>query len=316
MSAGGDPFISLYVLKLWKDRWYNEVDKFYINYNNHSQVPPEVAGEFCKRVVQDPKVHLIYHPRGIGNGAPITEMVKISQTDLVMLLEDDGFIYKPEPVSKAFGQIESDLCDVVGSPRFSCGNEVGEASAKKYGLSYDGYGDQGPNCWPNFFFCKLEDLKKTDLDFASHTWQAGEYCPKLDHTFREINHGDTFVWSCVQLRALGLRFQNIPQYHADPYEPENKNKKEMNWIKETPYWIHGGSLSTSWNGYLDQAPSVDTEGAKREMETRAAFWKICSDAIDGFDGFKQEYQRKLENLIDTHLDRGRVEDKIRIYSSL
>lgn len=92
MSACGDPFIAMFALKLWKERWYDEVDKVYIDYNNNAKVPQEVAGEFLQRVSQDPKVHIIYHPNGIGNGMPITEMTLIAKEDNIMLLEDDGFI--------------------------------------------------------------------------------------------------------------------------------------------------------------------------------------------------------------------------------
>ena len=42
LSAGGDPFLALFAIKLWKERWYDEVDKFWVCYNNHSGVPLEV----------------------------------------------------------------------------------------------------------------------------------------------------------------------------------------------------------------------------------------------------------------------------------
>lgn len=318
LSAGGDPFLSLFVLKLFKERWYNEVDKFYICYNNHAGVPLTVAQEFISRAIEDPKVHLIYHPSGIGNGRPITEMTLIAREDLVMLLEDDGFIFTPGKVNKAFQAIESDLTDMVGSPRFSCGNEIAEASKIKYGLDYSAYGDCGPNFWPNFFFCKRKDLLKTDLDFGSHTFKPDDFSPELNHTFKEINHGDTFVWACIQLRALGLRSQAIPQYHASPTEITDKEKDEMNWINGKPFWIHGGSLSTSWNGYLNNTiPDTSNEGAKMEIETRVAFWQICSDVIEGFDSFKKEYKNGIISLIQrANLEENRIKQKYDLYRDL
>lgn len=320
LSSGGDPFISMLVLKLFQERWYNEVDKFYICYNNHSGVPLEVAQEFISRAIAEPKVELIYHPRGIGNGMPITEMAQIAKEDLVMLLEDDGFIFESGQVDKCFQKIESDLCDVVGSPRGSCGQEVWEASAKKYNLDYSGYGDQGPNVWPNFMFVKRKDLLKTDLDFGSHTWQIGEYSKELDHTFQNINHGDTAVWMCVQLRALGLRFQSVPQHHASPFEIDDQIKEEQNWHPtQQPFkWIHGGSLSSGWGGYLsNQVPDTSNDSAKQEIETRVAFWTIASSVIDGFTEFKYAYQKGIESLIqNADLDRDRIGKKIGIYRAL
>lgn len=320
LSAGGDPFIALMVIKLFQERWYNEVDKFYINYNNHAGVPQDVVSEFVSRVVKDPKIHLIYHPNGIGNGTPITEMTKIAKEDSVLLLEDDGFIFEPGAVNKCFQKIESDLTDIVGSPRFSCGKEIGEASKEKYNLDYSGYGDVGCNWWPNFFFCKREDLLKTDMNFGSITFKPGDYCGELNHTFKEINHGDTFVWACIQLRALGLRSQSVPQHHAGPFEITDKEIGEQNWHPTQSWfpWIHGGSLSAGWGGYLTGSiPDTSNDSAKQEIETRVAFWSICSHIVEGFEEFKKQYKEGIEELtVKGGLDRDRINKKIRVYREL
>lgn len=323
LSSGGDPFLTLFVLKLFKERFYDEVDKFYINYNNHAGVPIEVASELVSLVVKDPKVQLIYHPNGIGNGMPITEMVKIAKEDYIMLLEDDGFIFQPGAINKCFQKIESDLTDIVGSLRFSCGTEIGEASKIKYGLDYSGYGDVGCNWWPNFFFCKREDLLKTDLDFGSHTFKPGDYSDELNYTFKDINHGDTFVWACIQLRALGLRSHSIPQHHASPFEITDKETKEQNWHQTQEWfpWIHGGSLSAGWGGYLSGSiPDTSNDSAKQEIETRVAFWDIVSaDGIrpEGFEDFRREYRAGIRELKDkAGLDNNRIEKKIQIYREL
>lgn len=320
LSAGGDPFITLLAMKLWKKYWYNEVDKFYINYNNHATVPIEIVSEFLATACQDPKVHMIYHPTGIGNGVPITEMVQISHEDLIMLLEDDGFIFTEGAVNRAFQKIESDLTDVVGSERRSCGDEIWDRSQEKYHLDYSSYGDVGPNWWPNFFFCKRSDILKTDMDFGSVAFKPGDYCKELDYTFKDINYGDTFVWMCMQLRALGVRSQNIPQHHASPNELEEKEQGIMNWHpSQQPFeWIHGGSLSSGWNGYLNRLlPDVSNEGAKMEIETRVVFWKIASDVVEGFDDFKVKYREGLENLIEKcELDRNRIQGKYDLYRGM
>lgn len=320
LATAGDPFTTSLVFRLFKTRWYDEADTFYINYNNHCNVPPDVVAEFLSVMSREPKAHLIYHPKGIGNGPPIAEMVHICQQDHILLLEEDGYIFNPGIVNMWFQQIESDLIDAVGSPRFSCGPEIGIASQRKYGLNYGAYGDVGPNFWPNFFFCKKSDLLRTDMDFGSHTWQAGEYCPKLDHTFEQINHGDTFVWMCVQLRALGLRFASTSQHHADPYEVEHMKTKEANWHRLTkPFdWIHAGSLSAGWGGYLSgRVPDVSAEISKLEIETRCAFWKICADVTEGYKDFKQEYLEGIDKLVENaQLSWNRIDEKIAIYRSL
>jgi len=318
ISSCSDPFLLLLVHKLFRERWYEEVDSFLVNINNHCGVPQDVVSELLGRLAQDKKTEIIYHPQGIGNGAPITEMTLISKADTVMLMEDDGFCFTPGVIDQAFQQIESGFSDVVGSPRFSCGVEVGEAAKEKYNLDYSGYGDVGPNLWPNMMFIKRKDLLRTDLDFSSHTWQPGEYSKELDHTFKDINHGDTAVWMCVQLKELGLRFHNIAQYHADPYEIDNKTKKQMNWINGPPTHIHGGSLSAGWNGYLSgRIPEATDDSSIQEMETRVAFWTIASACTDGFEEFKKEYQRGIVQLThDAKLDTRRIEKKMNIYRDL
>jgi hypothetical protein len=161
---------------------------------------------------------------------------------------------------------------------------------------------------------------KTDLDFGSHTWQPGEYCPVLDHTFKEVNHGDTFVWLGLQLRNLGVRFESVPQHKADPYEIENKEKKEMNWhpLTQPFHWIHGGSLSAGWGGYLSgRVPDVSAEISKLEMETRCAFWALCADKTDGFDLFKEEYKLGIADLIkNAELSEERIEAKYKLYKEM
>lgn len=320
LSAGGDPFLALTVLRLWQKHWYEEVDKFYVCYNNHSGVPIDVARVCVGKMMECPKIELVYHPAGIGNGVPITEMTKIAREDLVMLLEDDGFIFSSGIVDDCFKSIERGEFDAVGSPRGSCGTEIWKASQGKYGLDYTTYGDVGPNFWPNFFFCKREDLLKTDMDFGSKRFEAGSYSKELGHTFKEDNYGDTFVWGCMQLRALGLRFRNIPQYHASPTELEDKQKNEGNWVLGPPYWLHGGSLSSGWGGYLGtQTPDVSAPISVLEMESRCAFWRIGAQFVSDqeFETFRFAYLCGIDGLIQrAGLDEGRIQKKYLLYKSL
>ena len=319
MSAGGDPFLTMFVFKLFRERFYSEVDKFYINYNNHAGVPLDVASELIGYLVKEPKVHLIYHPNGIGNGTPITEMTKIAKEDLVLLLEDDGWIWTQGKVRWYFQQIESDLTDVMGSPRFSCGTEIAEALRVKYNIDYTKYGDCGPSAWPNFFFCKREDLLKTDLDFGSKKFEEGVFYKELNHTMVKTEYADTFCWAFYQMRNNGVRFGEIPQYHVSPTEIQDKQKGEMNWWKgQTPHWYHAGSLSSGWNGYLQgNIPDVSTEGAKMEIESRVAGWQLALNYTDGFNVFRVEYQKGIDNLISgAKLDIGRIKEKYDLFENM
>lgn len=317
MSASGDPFILSLLLKLWNERWRDEVDHFYLNINNHCKIPIEPMVELIGNIIKDPKITLIWHPSGIGNGPPQTELLKICNEDLVLLLEDDFYIFESGVVDGFFKRIESGETDILGSPRYAAG-EVAEAAQKKFNLDYSGMGDKGFGWWPCGFYCKREDLLKTDLDFGSKVYKAGEYFKELDHTFVNEAHTDTFTWASVQLRYLGLKDIEIPQNHASPDEIEEYEKRQLKWAGDKPRYIHAGSLSAGWNGYLQgQIPDLSNQNAILEMETRCAFWTIASDVIEGFNEFKRQYQEGIAQLVaQGNLDRNRIDRKIQIYKSL
>lgn len=318
VSSCGDPFLTLLTHRLFRERWYEEADRFYININNHAEVPSGVIGELLQKLSQDPKVHILYHPVGIGNGMPVTEMTLVSREDVIMLLEDDGFIFTSGHVNSCFEQIEKGHYDALGSPRNSCGQEIVDAAIKKYNIDISGYGDKGVTFWPNFFFTKREYLLKTDLNFASKEFAKGVYYKEIDHTMTETQYGDTFVWASLQLRYQGLRFKDIPQFHASPNEIEDHRSRVGNWLNTDPYWIHAGSLSSGWGGYLSgKVPDVSTDIAKQEIESRVAFWIIAQDNAEGFREFKGVYLKGIDQLItNAHLDMDRIGKKVQIYETL
>lgn len=317
LSTCGDPFILLLGIKLWQEHWHDEIDRMYINYNNHCEIPQDVVGECLAELVKDKQIRLIYNPVGSGNGPPQVENLLVAKEDLVLLLEDDFYIYTPGVVDGFFKRIESGECDMLGSRRYTYG-EVADAAQKKYGLDYSGYGDRGFGFWPTGFYAKREDLLKTDLDFGSKQYTKGEYFKELDHTFSETCYTDTFTWASLQLQHMGLTCDNIPQYHADPYEIEQKTASEGNWHDGEPTYIHGGSLSAGWNGYLSgKVPDIQSETNKREIETRCAFWQIACDVTDGFDDFRMDYNLGINQLIDrADLDKDRIKAKYNLYLEL
>lgn len=316
LAASGDPFTLLLGVKLFKERFYDEVDRLYINFNNYVQIPNEAVKECLTKLVEDPKIHLIYHPKGIGHGRPIIELLNVATEDLTLLLEEDFYIFTSGVIDGYFKKIESGECDLLGSPRYTYG-EVADAAKIKYNLDYSGEGDRGFGWWPSGFYCKKNDLLKTDLDFGSTQYNKGQYYPELDHTFSEECYTDTFTWTSLQLRYAGLKSIDIPQYHASPDEIGEKEKREFKWVNN-PTYIHAGSLSAGWNGYLSGIiPDLSNENAILEIETRVAFWTIASDVVEGFEDFKKQYKEGIENLtVNGNLDRDRIAKKIEIYKNL
>ena len=308
LSTCGDVMITSLLLKLWKRSWHNEIEHLYINFNNHCGVPPEVVGEFMENIASDPKITFVYHPTGIGNGPPQVELLKLCNEDNVLLLEDDFFIFEPGVVDGYFKKIESGECDLLGSPRYAYG-EVADAAKSKYNLNYSGVGDKGFGWWPTGFYCKKSDLLKTDLDFGSKAYKKGVFYKELDHTFSEECYTDTFTWTSLQLRYMGLRAIEIPQYHAMPFIADQPTN--------IPY-IHAGSLSAGWGGYLSGiVPDVSNESAKQEMETRCAFWKLALEETEGFTDFSKKYLDGILSLIlNAKLDAARIDRKRIAYRNL
>jgi hypothetical protein len=318
LSAGGDVFLADFTATLWNKYWRDEIDTFYIGYNNHAEVPVSVAHEFVRKWEKDPKVRIIYTPHGIGNGNPITQMLLNSKEDSLLLLEDDSYIYTPDIVNTWFTVVEKNMDLVIGSPRYSVG-EVSEAAKRKYVLDYSGVGDKGFGWWPSFFLCKRTDLLKTDLDFGSKKYPKGQYLKELDHEMENDDYTDTFTWTSIQLRYQGLTEFPIPQNHAHPYDLQNVSNKEGMFANGDPKYMHGGSLSSGWGGYLNKkVPPVDTDMQKQDIETRVAFWSIVSDVEGSYDySFKSVYKKAIENLImDAQLNRTRIDNKIQLYKRL
>jgi glycosyltransferase involved in cell wall biosynthesis len=286
----------------------------YILFNN--EMENDYVGELADILRKDPKVSFLYQPFSVGHGEAIRQLLQISMGEYLMLLEDDGFIFTPGVVDKYFRKIEEGHSDIIGSPRRSCSQEIWDRSQEVYNLDYSGVGDKGPNFWPNFFFCKREHLLKTDQNFGSTVFKAGEYNDQLSYRFVEDNAGDTFVWASIQLRAMGLRIEEIQQHHSSPTELKDRDMRWNNWQNGRPTYIHAGSLSSGWshNGFLRlNQPVID----KQDVETRVAFWKLAVTHAEGLEQFKPAYWKGIDDLVRAgELNEREIQSKYNLYLDL
>ena len=208
LPTPGDPFILAYFLKFFKEVWYNEVDRLYIYFNSPIEgAVVDAVEELCR----DPKITFIYRDNYSDHGGGINAMLDICTEEYVMLIEDDGLVFKPRAVSDAFEWIESGQIDIVGGSRGSCALEIVEQAKQVWGT--DGH---GPNFWPNFFFIKKEKLMLTDRNFNAKAWYRGERVAGLGlFVDSDVMYGDTFVNTSLQLRAMQLRIRLENQYHLN-----------------------------------------------------------------------------------------------------
>lgn len=339
-----DPFLFKYWLKLFTEVWQDEVDKLYILIN--SPIEFDVVHYMMSLTIGNDKIRCDYITKQIEHGAAIDDLLSVCNEEYVMLIEDDGFIFKKGMVDKCFSDLESGEFDVLGSPRGSCSMEIWEAARDKFQLNYSGVGDMGPNFWPNYLFTKRQHLLNTDRNFGARSWKQGEKIEALDYIVREeVCPSDTFGNTSLQLRAKGLRIKEIPQYHGSPDDAQHFEQKQFLFDGNAP-WTHIGSLSSGTHGVLIDdfgrplaRRSIDspkdevkvpgqctTEQEANEWERRVTFWNIFLDnadegpqisATEAIPEFKQEYEKAINRVITQfNLSPTRISKKKEMYRTL
>lgn len=337
----GDPFLLHYWLKFFDEVWQDEVDKLYIMMNSPvEQEVVEYVRELCGR---NPKIKLVYGSTQIEHGDVIKSGLHHATEDLVMLIEDDGFIFKKGIVDECFKYLESGEYDIVGSRRGSCAIEILTRGNQLWNTETVGEGDSGCNFWPNFFFCSRAKLLATDQDFKAKAWKHGDIIKELgDYMIQDdVSYGDTFVWASLQLQATTPqnRIKYINQYHASPDDMDHF-QRSYNIFDGICRWTHIGSLSSGVGGLLqdshgrqlvrrlideskgDNIPVpnyCNTEAEKREFERRVQWWQTGWENREQgkLEEFAQLYFDALQRLIDQYgLSRNNIERRQRIYQSI
>lgn len=245
-----DPFLLHYWLHFFNTVWGDEIDKLYIYLN--SPIEPAVVFYIKELCRENPKINLTYEDKQIEHGDAIDRTLDIVTEKYVMLIEDDGFIFKKGMVDKCFSYLESGNYDIVGSKRGSCAFEILKAAEFKWGIPYSGEGDQGCNFWPCYFFCETDLLRKTDRNFKAKAWTDGETIEALNYTVDvPVIYGDTFVNTSLQLHAMipESRIMYVPQYHGHPSDIEHAQQGKYLFDGMAP-WTHVGSLSSGVGGLL------------------------------------------------------------------
>lgn len=317
LPTPGDPFL----LTLWFDnyaRWSHVVDRLYIHIN--TSAPKPVVDWIKARAEEHENTFVIYSPNQIEHGEALRQMVELSTEDVLMLIEDDAFIIKPDFVASCFAGIESGSAHLIGSRRGSCSQWLYDTASQKWGVDNTGLGDNGPNFWPNFLFAKREHLKEV-RNFGAKHWEVGEHVPHLNATAPEFQASDTFVEASLQLRAMGLDIVYVPQYHGATDDSHDYEDKKNIWDGYCP-WFHVGSLSSGYNGMLKPDSPIDrehfsTQQEKLELERRIVFYKWGLEKAAtkmGLPNEKRAYKEAIQRLIrEYELNEGRINQRLLWY---
>ena len=95
-----DPFLLMYWLHFFDEVWGSEVDKLYIYVNSPMERPViDYMRDLCAK---NPKISWQYNDVQVEHGYAIKRTLDIVQEDHVMLIEDDGFIFRPGIVDNCF----------------------------------------------------------------------------------------------------------------------------------------------------------------------------------------------------------------------
>ncbi|MCL4483406.1 MAG: glycosyltransferase [Bacteroidetes bacterium] len=336
LPTPGDP----YQLKLWfhffQNIWGNEVDKLYVCYN--SKLPKKIVDFVHDFMTKDSRVVWVYHPKMVGHGQALKELLNLATEDYVVLLEDDCLIFKKGEIDKQFIKIEKEVVGIVGSHRQSATPNIAEAALKQF--HYPPHLEQF--LWPNLLFTKRENLLKTDQNFGNRRFEIGEIVQELGWRVDGPVGNDTFVWASIQLKAQGHRVDYIEQYHAMAEDLTFYINHERAWAGNAP-WVHLGSLSSMLTCHLygdDGCPlgepdhpnptdpnaipipvEVMSEGGKQEMESRFANTMLAFDFSRGnakeIGDFNDQYERAIIRArIRYNLDTNRIMAKVKIYKEL
>lgn len=337
----GDPFLINYWLTLYEKYWEPEIDRLYIHFNSPIEKP--VAEYIMDRIARKPGITVKYKNGHIQHGDAINEMLSLATEKYIMLVEDDGFIFKSGFVDQCFKYIEDGAYDLVGSKRGSCAMEILLRAKELWGLEYEGEGDQGPNFWPNFLFTTAEILKtKTDRDFNSRAWVRGQVIPELGNYVvkDEIIASDTMVHASLQLRSNlpQARILCLPQYHGHPDDLEFYKNKVGLFNGAAP-WCHIGSLSSGVSGILtndqgvplskrftepsrgsDRLPDYcKTDFERREFERRVQWWLTFWEKREPgkIDEFADLYKKAVDRIISQyHLSLNNIRLRQAAYQTL
>lgn len=223
LPSSGDPLLARYWLRN-RETWRDEVDELIVYVNGDLAAVPIYEAAGAKVIASGTRM---------SHGDVLGELIRATDAELVVLVEDDAFVRRPGAIRSALDAVRrTDESIVIGCPRGGMDPAIAVAAEAKWGTVTGPDGSTGHGLWPCFLFGWTSDLRACS-GFASRSWGAGETIPGLGYTCPSVMTTDTMTVAAFELRSR-LRIVTDVQY------------KEL-WQKEcsgTEPWFHAGGLST------------------------------------------------------------------------
>lgn len=317
MPFTGNPYLLTLWVRLYLERWKDEVDEVIILINGDNMDTDVEL--YCRSLLDFAEIPYIYTSTRIDHGPAIDLMLSLAKSrgcTHIGLIEEDAFVFKEGAIRDSFQLISDDAVippsfKIVAGRRGSCSQWLIELGKQLWDTE-----DHGPNFWPNFFFSPIEVLLETDRHFGARTWMPGDVVFRAENDFEywtkgfetEIKWqeswgiecqetplyvdcicknqtvGDTFVNTSLQLRSRisPKEIVLLPQYHCVPEDLDN-------YANPPPYpqpfdgkcsWIHVGSLSSWYSLLMEKELAAYVVGsAPAEWERRVAFFILFEETL-------------------------------------
>jgi hypothetical protein len=300
LVCGADPFVTAYWLRHYLT-WADQVDTLRLIVCG--QDDPILREYIAGAIAAVPNAVLVDFAPVLDHGVALRRVMETTTEDVVMLCEDDAFVCRPSAVGEQFEMIERGDTDLVGCPRGTATAPLVSWANSRYGeLKAPVTGEAGPLFWPCFLWAKRADLKRTDRHYGAIGWEPGATI--LGQTYEERQSADTFGWSSLQLREMGLRITVQPNFRAD--------LRAMPAWQNVP-WFHAGGLSTGWGMYVMGPPVHDVTHMRgtdlTDWTKRMAWWQKLAEIGDDLADLRPAYRASIAKLAtDTGMDMAQVEE--------
>lgn len=310
LPTPGDPFHVLYWLRNYERIWIGEVDELRVLVNGQ----PDAEARACiRRAVE--RVGGVYDERQerMPHGHALNILIQDTDADVVVLVEDDAMVRRPQAISEGLASILSYGFDVVSSPRQSMSPELQDAAVARWGECVASDGATGHGMWPAFVFARRDALLATDRGYGERAWGTGMTVPGLHHTVTGTTCVvDTFGATAFQLRD-SVRVKDLPQFKG-PWRWED-------WLDCgcDMTWFHIGSLSSSGNLVAEVAEFAEGRTLTDEMELgewshRIHWWdRFLRTAGDEYPEGQVRYRANVVRLMER---MGVSEDRIRNWDGI